>query len=133
MTAIEGVGGAAAPRFGIRGAARRASEFAVPAGPAAAGPAGAAPEAEAVSLTSVLTLQELGSETEADREARRHGQDLLTALAELQRALLSGAGDVAAMLIGGWPPCCRRLSCACGWSWRGSSRKRRRNGYVSTR
>jgi hypothetical protein len=93
MTAIEGVGGAAAPRFGIRGAARRASEFAVPAGPAAAGPAGAAPEAEAVSLTSVLTLQELGSETEADR----HGQDLLTALAELQRALLSGAGDVAAM------------------------------------
>ena len=69
----------------------------MPAGPAAAGPAGAAPEAEAVSLTSVLTLQELGSETEADREARRHGQDLLTALAELQRALLSGAGDVAAM------------------------------------
>jgi hypothetical protein len=41
----------------------------------------------------MLSLQELGSETVEDREARRHGHDMLAALAELQRALLSNAGN----------------------------------------
>ena len=42
-------------------------------------------------------MQELGGETVADREARRHGQDMLAALAELQRALLGGDDDAAAL------------------------------------
>ena len=41
----------------------------------------------------MLSLQEFGSETVGDREARRHGHDMLAALAELQRALLSNGGD----------------------------------------
>jgi protein-disulfide isomerase-like protein with CxxC motif len=45
----------------------------------------------------MLTLQELGGETVADREARRHGQDMLAALAALQRALLGGSDDVATL------------------------------------
>jgi hypothetical protein len=45
----------------------------------------------------MLTLQELGSETADDVEARRHGHDLLTALAELQRALLLGHDDATAL------------------------------------
>jgi hypothetical protein len=41
----------------------------------------------------MLSLQEFGSETVEDREARRRGHDMLAALAELQRALLSNGGD----------------------------------------
>jgi len=44
-----------------------------------------------VGLASVLTLQELGGETVQDREAKRHGQDMLAMLAALQRGLLGGA------------------------------------------
>jgi hypothetical protein len=45
----------------------------------------------------MLTLQELGGETIQDREARQHGQDMLAALADLQRALLSPGGDAAVL------------------------------------
>ena len=55
------------------------------------------PRRHATSLGSMLTLQELGGETVADREARRHGHDMLAALAELQRALLGGGDDRAAL------------------------------------
>lgn len=92
MSGIEGIGGPAAPRIGGGRARPAASGFAVPAEPAETGHATAAAETQAASLASILTLQELGSETEADRRARRHGQDMLAMLAELQRALL-GAGD----------------------------------------
>jgi hypothetical protein len=45
----------------------------------------------------MLSLQEAGGETVEDREARRHGNDMLAALAELQRALLGGRGDGVAL------------------------------------
>jgi hypothetical protein len=45
----------------------------------------------------MLTLQELGSEVVEDRQARRRGQDLLAALAELQRALLAGSDETAVL------------------------------------
>jgi len=44
-----------------------------------------------------LTLQELSAETVEDREARRHGQDMLALLAALQRGLLSGVDNVVAL------------------------------------
>ena len=45
----------------------------------------------------MLALQEVGGETVEDREARRHGHDMLAALAELQRALLGGGDDGVAL------------------------------------
>lgn len=97
MVAIEGVGGPTAPRIGTRTQTpAAASGFTVPDTTATAGTTAAADAAPA-SLASMLTLQELGGDAVADREARRHGQDLLAMLAELQRALL-GSGDDAAVL-----------------------------------
>ena len=45
----------------------------------------------------MLALQEADVETVEDREARKHGHDMLAALAELQRALLGGGGDEVAL------------------------------------
>lgn len=67
--------------------------------PAAAIPAGGPALAEAARTASVsgammLALQEQTTAETGDREARRHGRQLLDALADLQRALLSnGTGD----------------------------------------
>ncbi len=49
----------------------------------------------AVSMPSLLALQEEDADAVADREARRHGQAMLAALAALQRGLLGGAGSGA--------------------------------------
>ncbi len=49
----------------------------------------------AVGTPSMLALQEMPDPHLADREARRRGQDILAALAALQRALL-GAGPIDA-------------------------------------
>jgi len=95
MSGIEGIGWPAAPRTVSRPAAK--SGFVVPRGSAGAEQAAAASATHATSLASVLTLQEVGEETVQDREARRHGQDMLAALAELQRALLGGDGGEAAL------------------------------------
>lgn len=46
----------------------------------------------AVGTSAMLALQELPDPQVADREARRRGQDLLEALAALQRALLGAGG-----------------------------------------
>ena len=96
MTGIEAVGGSRFARSGGRTAARTSTAFAVPEGGAAAsnGVAGAAPTA---ALASMLALQEMGGEAPEDREARRHGHDLLDALAALQRAVLTGGDDAAAL------------------------------------
>jgi hypothetical protein len=94
MTGIEGVGWPNAPRAAARVMARPG--FSVPHEPAAAGQAAATAALEAPSLGSMLTLQELGGESPADREARRHGQDMLAVLTELQRALLCDGDDAAA-------------------------------------
>ncbi len=95
MTGIEGIGGPAAPRTASR--TRTKSGFVVPTETAETGQAMAASATHATSLASMLTLQELGHETVQDREARRHGQDMLAMLAELQRALLGGGDEVAVL------------------------------------
>jgi hypothetical protein len=41
----------------------------------------------------MISNKEIGGETVQYREARRHGQDILAALADLQRLILSGASD----------------------------------------
>ena len=53
---------------------------------AVAGPTG---KTASVSASLMLALQESVTSEIGDRDARRHGQELLAALAELQRALLS--------------------------------------------
>ena len=95
MTGIDGIGrrAANAPSAG----AKRPRRVASPCRPNRQPPATPQPrpQTEAVALTSMLSLQEFGGETRAaDREARRHGQDMLAALAELQRALLGGGDTV---------------------------------------
>ena len=95
MTGIERIGWSAMPR--ISGRATSSSGFSVPLQPASTGVASAATEASAPALASMLTLQELGGETIQDREARRHGQDMLAALADLQRSLLAADGDPAVL------------------------------------
>jgi hypothetical protein len=97
MAAIEGVGPIRATRIGAKGRPARASSgFTVPDDTAVSSHAAA--EAEpAAGLASMLTPQEAGGDAAEDREARRHGQDLLAALAELQRALLIGNDDAAAL------------------------------------
>jgi hypothetical protein len=96
MAAIEGIGRSGAVRLGARARTRVSSGFTVPDEPAASTPA-ATEATPATALTSMLTLQELGSGTADDVEARSRGHDLLTALAELQRALLLGHDDAAAL------------------------------------
>jgi hypothetical protein len=91
MTGIEPIGWSATQRVSGRTANR--SEFSVPLSPTASGVATTVAESSAPTLASMLTLQELGGETVQDREARRHGQDMLAALADLQRSLLSPDGD----------------------------------------
>ena len=92
MTAIEGVGPPTVSRIGSRPSTRVGTGFAVPAQSAAAGQTSAAAEAGEVSLASMLALQEFGGDAATDREARRRGEDMLSALIELQRALLGGVG-----------------------------------------
>lgn len=85
MTVINGVGGVRAPSNGTR-PARGPSGFRVAqAQTAATGPAAGVEE---IGLAGMLALQELPDRDVADREARRRGQDLLAALAEMQQAML---------------------------------------------
>jgi|SRR5579872_321257 len=94
MTSIDGVGRPGAPRINGRAAASTvASGFSVPGETGAANHAAEAAAAQPVALASMLTLQEMGGETVEDREARRHGQDMLALLAALQRGLLDGLDD----------------------------------------
>ncbi len=61
----------------------------------AAGRADAPAAAASVSMPSLLAMQEAETGQVQDREARRHGEATLAALAALQRALLAGAGAAA--------------------------------------
>jgi hypothetical protein len=69
----------------------------MPPEPGDPGQAAAVAETPAMSPASMLSLQEVGGETVEDREARRHGNNMLAALGELQRALLAGGGDAEAL------------------------------------
>jgi hypothetical protein len=98
MTAIEGVGRPTATRPAARASGSTTAEFSVPPEtPGASQPTPAAAPAPASSLASMLTLQEMGDASVADREARRQGQTMLAVLAELQRALLVGADPAATL------------------------------------
>jgi hypothetical protein len=95
MTGVDRIGGSlplarASGRLSSAGEAFTLREV------AAEGPAAVAGPAE-VLLGSMLALQELESRALRDREARRRGQDLLEALARLQRALLAGQDDRAVL------------------------------------
>jgi len=92
MTWLDGIGPTAPA---VRGPARpsaRAAGFRLPTDSAEA-PAASAPTGE-VMLGGMLALQEAESGAVRDREARRRGQEMLAALARLQRALLEGHRDL---------------------------------------
>ena len=97
--AIEGVGWRSPPPLGSRPANRSGAGFAVPADRTAGTATATAgtTEPEPASLGAALTLQEMGAETVADREARKHGHNMLALLAALQRGLLDGVDNIAAL------------------------------------
>ena len=97
MTGIDGIGRAPPTRSAARTKRGQTGGFAVPAESSATGHADAATQTEAVALTSMLSLQEFGGDAAADRDASRRGEDMLSALAELQRALLGGVDTVETM------------------------------------
>jgi hypothetical protein len=92
MVWVEGIGPAPpAVRGSGRSPATGAGFRLPPAG--AEAPAAAASMGE-VALGGMLALQEAEGREARDREARRHGQEMLAALARLQRALLEGGRDL---------------------------------------
>ena len=97
MTGIDGIGRATSTRSPARTRRAQTDGFAVPAESSATSHAEAATQTEEVALTSMLSLQEFGGDAAADREASRRGDDMLSALAELQRALLGGVDTVETM------------------------------------
>jgi len=98
MSTIDGIGQAQSARAAARRKAARdgVASFRTAEADAPVGSAASASVAPA-SLASMLALQELGGETGEDRQARRHGHLLLGVLSELQRELLGGSGDRAAL------------------------------------
>jgi Class II flagellar assembly regulator len=97
MSGIDGIGRATPTRSSARAKRPETGGFAVPAESSATGHAEAATQTEEVALTSMLSLQEFGGDAAADHEASRRGEDMLSALAELQRALLGGVDTVETM------------------------------------
>ena len=95
MEVIRGLGALRAPSRAA-GQARGVGGFRVPQARTAASSATVGLEgasgAEEVGLAGMLALQEMPDRDVADRAARRRGQDLLAALAAMQRAML-GLGD----------------------------------------
>jgi len=81
-------------RPGVRGA----RGFSVPAEPGGASGASAAAAASGVMLDGLLMLQAAEDATERNRKARRHGEAMLTELAGLLRALLTGDTDRDALM-----------------------------------
>ena len=97
MAAIEGIGPAGAARIGgVRRPTRASPGFTVPSETSAFGHA-VTEACAAAPLTSMLALQEFGAETAEDREVRRQSQEILSVLAELQRALLTGNDEGAVL------------------------------------
>jgi hypothetical protein len=91
MSGIVGVGRTAPVGAGGGRAAAAGSGFNVPA--ASGGGVAAAAMASDVGLAGLLALQSEECEPAADREARRHGRDMLDELGRLHRALLGDAAD----------------------------------------
>lgn len=108
MTTISGVGRPSGPGSAMK-SANRSAAFAMQAEPSESNaPAPKAGPTSPIALDAMLTLQEAGSQTVQDREARRHGLELLKVLRALQHELLGGnASEVAldrlSMLAGSCP------------------------------
>lgn len=98
MTVLDGIGPIVPAARGPASVPVRGGGFAVPSGrgEAAASPAAAADVSE-VTLGGMLALQEAESGSVRDREARRRGQEMLAELLRLQRGLLEGRRDLAAL------------------------------------
>ena len=92
MTWLDGIGPTSPAARPAARAPVRGAGFRLPAA-AAEAPVAAAATAE-VMLGGMLALQEAQSGAVRDREARRRGQEMLAALARLQRALLEGHRDL---------------------------------------
>jgi hypothetical protein len=107
-------------RIGSTGAVSRATPrpaaggaaFTVTARPIAA-PGGPIAVAE-VGLGSMLAMQEVESGAVRDREARRRGQDMLAALASLQRSLLDFGSDTGPTTGAGSGSALRQLAALAG-------------------
>ena len=99
MTTISGTGGAGPVRYVPNQQPAEGARFALPLGPSSQ-PAGAAATGgvAAVALDAMLAMQEAESAAVRDRQARRHGQALLAALARLQHDLLRAGADAAGSL-----------------------------------
>jgi len=95
--AIESVGWRVTSPVAGRPANRSGSCFSVPADGTAGTATATTGATEPGSLGAVLTLQEMGADTIEDREARKQAQDMLALLAALQRNLLSGVDNIAAL------------------------------------
>ena len=95
--AIESVGWRVTSSVAGRPANRSGACFSVPADGTAGTATATAGATEPGSLGAVLTLQEMSADTVEDREARKQAQDMLTLLAALQRNLLSGVDNIAAL------------------------------------
>jgi hypothetical protein len=98
MAAIEGIGPAGAARIvGARRPIRASPGFTVPSETSSASGHAVTEAGAAAPLTSMLALQEFGAETGEDREVRRQSHEILSVLAELQRALLTGNDEGAVL------------------------------------
>lgn len=114
MSEISRVGSTTPAAPQDRGAAVPQGGPAFHVGEAPAGPASAAappPAAPPAALDGMLAVQEQAGEQLRDREARRHAQSVLAALAALQRSLLAGEGETAADGLAG---ACAALRAALG-------------------
>ena len=92
MTWLDGIGPTSPTARGPARTQARGGGFRLPA-EATEAPAAPAAASE-VMLGGMLALQEAETWAVRDREARRRGQEILAALARLQRALLEGRRDL---------------------------------------
>ena len=96
MIGLDGIGRVARPAASGARAVGRGAGFSVPAARAGGTAAMAGPVE--IGLAGMLALQEAEAAEVRDREARRHGRQMLDGLARLQRALLDGAPDQGTLL-----------------------------------
>ena len=94
--AIEGVGWRTTAPVGRR-PSRSGAGFSVPADQPSGTATAATRATQPASLGAVLTLQEMGAEAVEDRKARKQAQNMLALLAALQRSLLAGVDNIAAL------------------------------------
>ena len=96
MVEVSGIGAARAVAP-VRGRATRGGFTMGDASPVAEGPASLAGAVGVGAPGGMLWLQEVPSDAARDRAAAAHGAEIITVLAALQRAMLGGGEDQAAL------------------------------------